>query len=1017
MIKLAIERPVGVLVGVVLVVLFGLLSLRGVPIQLTPDIEVPTLTVQTSWPGAAPIEVERELLVPQEEVLKGIQGLEKMTGEARQDRGTLTLELAVGTDLDEALVRVTNRLVQVPSYPDAADEPIVSTSDAAGPPLAVVLLRAKDGSAVSRYRTWFQNEGLPRLERIRGVANIDFFGGQDTEVHVSFDADALAARGIPIGTLAETIRAELADVSAGDITLGKRSFVVRTIAAPDELGELENVVVSTGPDGQPIRIGDVATVGEGLRKRSAYVFANDQEAIALLFRREAGSNVLEVTEQILAEIEAVQTEMLDPLGLELYVANDQSGYIYDALALVRSNLLLGGGLAILVLLFFLRNVRASAVVAIAIPVSIIGTMLGMSVLGRTINIVSLAGMAFAVGMVVDNAIVVMEAIDACRATSKNIAEAALSGAREVWGALVASTLTTVAVFIPIILWQDTVGELLRDVAVAVCCAVVISLVVSVLVIPSFAAQIVKDDGKATAEPSKTAQRIGRVAAWCAASLPRAAALSATVVLVTAGLAFWLTPPMEYLPTGNRNLLFGILVPPPGYSIDETIGMGERFQDEIASHVGVESDGVPSIGRSFFVARSGQAFMGASAEDPDQIGDLVGYYRGQQRGIPGVFGVASQASLFGRGVGSSRAVDVQLSGSDLSELVDAGGRLMGLLTAAMPDAQIRPIPSLDLGAPELQVRPRRADSARQGMSGAALGAAVDALVDGRIIGELGRDGEPNLRVVLTADDGGVQDPTQLLSAMVATPRGDVLPVGALADLVETVGPTTIQRIERRRAITLQVSPPDDLALESAMELIRDQVIPAGELPSTVQVTLAGTADDLTVAKAKFLQVLLLAVVISFLLMAALFEDFLAPLVILVTVPMAAAGGMMALRAVDIFLRPQPLDMMTAVGFILLIGVVVNNAILVVDGALTRLRDGLDLESAVQGAVRRRVRPIMMSALTSLAGLLPLVLLPGSGSELYRGVGAVVLGGLALATFLTLFVVPALFTVVWRISGRA
>jgi HAE1 family hydrophobic/amphiphilic exporter-1 len=203
----------------------------------------------------------------------------------------------------------------------------------------------------------------------------------------------------------------------------------------------------------------------------------------------------------------------------------------------------------------------------------------------------------------------------------------------------------------------------------------------------------------------------------------------------------------------------------------------------------------------------------------------------------------------------------------------------------------------------------------------------------------------------------------------------------------------------------------------MELIRDQVIPAGELPSTVQVTLAGTADDLTVAKAKFLQVLLLAVVISFLLMAALFEDFLAPLVILVTVPMAAAGGMMALRAVDIFLRPQPLDMMTAVGFILLIGVVVNNAILVVDGALTRLRDGLDLESAVQGAVRRRVRPIMMSALTSLAGLLPLVLLPGSGSELYRGVGAVVLGGLALATFLTLFVVPALFTVVWRVSGRA
>jgi len=383
----------------------------------------------------------------------------------------------------------------------------------------------------------------------------------------------------------------------------------------------------------------------------------------------------------------------------------------------------------------------------------------------------------------------------------------------------------------------------------------------------------------------------------------------------------------------------------------------------------------------------------------------------------VFGVASQASLFGRGVGSSRAVDVQLSGADLRQLVDSGGQLLGMLKEALPGAQIRPIPSLDLGAPELQVRPRRTDGARLGLSGASLGQSVDALVDGRIIGELGRDGQPNLNVVLTAADGGVQTPTELLASPVATPSGEVVPLSALADLSETVGPTTIQRIERRRAITLQVSPPDDMALETAMRRIREEVVPAAALPASVQVNLAGTADDLTVAKSKFAQVLLLAVVISFLLMAALFEDFLAPLVILVTVPMAAAGGMAALRTVDVLLRPQPLDMMTAVGFILLIGIVVNNAILVVDGALARLREGMALEPAVQAAVRRRVRPILMSALTSLAGLLPLVLMPGSGSELYRGVGAVVLGGLALATLLTLFVVPALFTVVWRVSGRA
>ncbi len=748
------------------------------------------------------------------------------------------------------------------------------------------------------------------------------------------------------------------------------------------------------------------------------MFSNDQEAIALLFRREAGSNVLAVTEEILAEVEAVNQEYLAPAGLTLAVVSDQSGYIYEALALVRSNLLLGGALAVGVLLLFLRNVRASGVVAVAIPVSIIGTALGMSLLGRTVNVVSLAGMAFAVGMVVDAAIVVMEAIDARRAETDDIAEAAYQGTQEVWGALVASTLTTVAVFLPIVMWQDEVGELLRDVAVAVSCAVSLSLAVSVLVIPSFATQLVT--GKAAGTSALVggfAFRVGRVAAWCSASLPRAMGLSGAVIGATIVLVAALTPPMEYLPTGNRNLLFGIMVPPPGSSVDEIVRIGTRFQEGISRHVHAEVDGVPSIERTFFVARPSIAFMGASADDPERIQDLVGVYRQRQRQVPGVFGVASQASLFGRGIGSSRAIDVELSGRSLEELVAVGGRMMGALKQALPDAQVRPIPSLDLGAPELQVRPRRVDDARAGLSGQALGEAVHAYVDGWIIGELGRDGEPNLRVVLTAEDGGVLSPDALAATPVPTPGGDVVPLGALADLVETRGPATIQRIERRRAITLQVSPPEAVALETAMAIIRDEVVPASEVPGSVRVTLAGTADDLTIAKGKFAQVLVLAVVISFLLMAALFEDFLAPLVILVTVPMSAAGGVLALRAVDLFLRPQPFDMMTAVGFVLLIGVVVNNAILVVDGALARLREGLPLADAVEGAVVRRVRPILMSTLTSLAGLLPLVLMPGSGSELYRGVGAVVLGGLALSTVLTMFVVPAVFTVAWRATGRA
>ncbi|MEO0605961.1 MAG: efflux RND transporter permease subunit, partial [Myxococcota bacterium] len=387
-IGLAIARPVGVLVGVLLVCLFGALTVLGIPIQLTPDIEVPSLTVETRWPGAAPAEIERELLVPQEDVLKSLEGLERMTSEARQDRGTITLELEVGADLEDALVRVTNKLSQVPGYPESADQPIVSTGNNTGPPLAVVLLKADDGSDVAGYRTWFEEEVLPALERIPGVAKIDFFGGRDTEVHVNVDLPGLAARQIPVSRVIDAVRAELTDASGGDITLGKRQYVVRTAVAPEELEELGAIVLGQGPDGQPIRLGDVATVEEGLRKRTAKVYGNDQEALALLFRREAGSNVLEVTEEILATVATIQEERLAPLGLTLSVVSDQSAYINGALGLVRQNLLLGGALAVGVLLVFLRSVRSSAVVAIAIPVCIIGTALGMSLLGRTVNVVS-----------------------------------------------------------------------------------------------------------------------------------------------------------------------------------------------------------------------------------------------------------------------------------------------------------------------------------------------------------------------------------------------------------------------------------------------------------------------------------------------------------------------------------------------------------------------------------------------------------------------------------------------------
>jgi hydrophobic/amphiphilic exporter-1 (mainly G- bacteria), HAE1 family len=317
-------------------------------------------------------------------------------------------------------------------------------------------------------------------------------------------------------------------------------------------------------------------------------------------------------------------------------------------------------------------------------------------------------------------------------------------------------------------------------------------------------------------------------------------------------------------------------------------------------------------------------------------------------------------------------------------------------------------------------PRRDETAALQMSAADLGRVVDALVDGTFIGEYGEEGRPKVDVMLRATDGAggsILNPTQLAMAPVATASGHVVPLSVLADIREEIGPTVIRRVERRRAITLEVSPHESMALEEGIQHIRGDILRTleqqGEIPEGVDVTLSGAASKLEEAASRFGWVLALAVLILFLMMAAVFEDFLAPTAVLVTVPLAAGGGILGLRLVDWLTGNQPLDLMTAVGFVILLGVVVNNAILVVDGSVARLREGWSLAEAVPEAVRRRVRPIFMTTATSLAGLLPMVVFSGYGSELYRGVGAIVLGGLTLGTLLTLYVVPAIFSLLWRV----
>ncbi len=992
-------------------------------------MSIPTLTVSTAWPGAAPTEVEAEILLEQEEALKGIDGLERMESTASSDQGRIRLEFSVETDIEEALVRVTNRLSQVSGYPEAAREPVVATSDSTGPPLAVIAVRSPTGDDPAPYRTWVDDTILPQLERIPGVSDVRLIGGRAREIHVDFDPVALAARGLTLADVARRTSGELRDVSGGDLTLGKRRYLVRTPISPSNPDELEQMVLGADAEGTPILLGDVADVRMGLRKATGLAFSDDRPSMVLLLSREAGTNVLEVTRDLRAAVDRLQRDYFAPEGLEIEVLSDQVDYIEGSLALVEQNLLLGACLAVVVLMLFLRSFGASAIISLSIPFCVFGTALGMSLLGRTVNVVSLAGVTFAVGMVLDNSIVALENIDTWRAKAKSADEAAFFGVKEVWGALLASTLTTAVVFVPIILWEGEVGQLLRDVAIAMCLAVGSSLVVSVLVIPSLSAKFL-----ATRDPSKERHgplaRLGqrfrasvrRHARWLSTGTLRPLTVTILAVVLSLGTAFALLPPLEYLPTGNRNLIFAIIVPPPGYSVDELKQIGAANQAEMTRHAGREVDGVPSIHRSFFVGGPDRIFAGAVASEPEGIEGILGYLRRLHGSIPGMIAFATQASLFGRDIGGGRAIELEIGGGDPATLTETGRALMGLTQEALPDAQVRPVPSLDSGAPEIHTVPRRDEAAALGMPAADVGLVVDALVDGAIVGELGREGQPRVDVVLRAargEDELVSTPAELASAPVATPAGRVVPLAQLADIIETIGPTSIQRIERRRAISLLIAPSEAIPLEVAIARVRKDVIQRAEdeglLPAGIDLKISGTAGKLEVAKEQFAGVLALAVLITFLLLSALFEDFLAPVAVMVTVPLAAAGGVAGLRLVDSFLSEQSLDLMTALGFLILIGVVVNNAILIVDGALARLREGEALDDAVPAAVESRVRPIFMSTLTSLAGLFPMVVFSGAGSELYRGVGAIVLGGLALSSVLTLYVVPSLFTLLWRLRS--
>ncbi|HDS00836.1 MAG TPA: efflux RND transporter permease subunit [candidate division Zixibacteria bacterium] len=1030
LIKSSIKYPVTVVVAVLIITISGFLALKQVPIQLTPEVQQPIITVSTTWVGASPEEIEREIIEEQEEYLKSVEGVEEMRSESQDGRGTITLEFPVGTDLTGAVVRVTNKLNEVPSYPQNAERPVVRSSGETEGAIAWFIVRALDSNLyIPHQERLIEDIVKPRLERVEGVASINIYGGLEQELHVVFDPDLLASSGITVDMLANALRAENRDISAGDFGEGKRKYVVRTTSRFESIEDVEETVVAV-QNGVPIRVRDVAEVSLDFEKPIAMVRNLGSPAIAFNAQRQVGANVLEVLDDLLKQVDILNREVMNPRGMNIVNAYNETTYINSAIDLVFSNIYLGGFLAILVLFIFLRSASAIAVIALSIPISIISTFLAMSLFGRTINVISLAGMAFAVGMVVDSSIVVLENIYRHMQMGKSKWQAAADGAREVWGALLASTVTTIAVFLPIMFVEEQAGQLFQDIAIAISSAIVISLLVSITVIPTLSSRALKVSSKLQGSDQHKSL-LGRFAARVAAFVDfinaRGARRLGTIIGIVVFAMFFtwlLLPDAEYLPNGNRNLVFAFMLPPPGYNIDEMVRAGQTIESQIKplwEAEGEEAEEMPGGGieNFFFVAFSGQAFFGMASRDHERASELVQVANKAIFSIPGSIGFASQTSLFGRGFAGTRSVRIDVTGPELGKVLQIAGQVFGQVGQILPGSNSRPIPGLDLGNPEVRVIPDRVRAADVNLTASQIGLAVNALVDGAIVSDYYHNGK-ELDLIIKGRENWTRHTQDISQLPLATNSGKLVTVGDVADVVMRQGPVQINHVERQRTVSIETVLPDEIPLEKAMVMLENDIIShlrsQGQVGGLYDINLSGTADDLSKLRAELTTDFHLAIILTYLLLSALFQSFTYPLVILLTVPLATFGGVLGLNVVQLFDSSQQFDILTMLGFVILVGTVINNSILIVYYALQLMREGWDARSAVKESVRVRVRPIFMSTGTSTLAMLPLIIMPGAGSELYRGLGSVVVGGLAVSTVTTLILTPLVFSYAIELTVR-
>ncbi len=1020
LLRFFLKNPVFASVIGIFILLFGCIALYKIPYQLLPQTTRPMISVYTAWSGASPYEIEREIIQKQEKYLKNLLGLVSMTSTSREGMAIINLEFSLDTDLDMAFINVSSKLEEIGGYRENVQKPIIKTTGEIIPVAVYLFAKSLDSvHHIDTYRNFIEDNVLHYYERIEGVGEAYLSGGTTKEIQIFLNAQQLAFNNIAIKEVIQAIYAQNINISAGSVDFNQRNYRIQAIGAYASLNEILNTVIKV-QNGKITRLKDIADVKKGYAKKTNYNIHNGDDVISIQIRPTANANILELTNRIWEATQNLNDSVLKKEGIYIDWGRDQRQFILDAIKQVKDNVFLGVILSVAVLMLFLRNLTSLVIISLVIPLSIIGTFILLYAFGRTLNVISLAGISFAISMVIDSAIVVLESI--IRNRRKNPAqpfEATFIGTKEVFGALFASSVTTIAIFIPILYLKDEAGQLFADIAIASSSAIILALIVCIFIIPSllllwlpkYQKPPTQISQKITTFGFKAQEWIMHIVGFCTKS---AMSRFLSVVLFlggSIGFSIYAFPKVDYMPKGEQNFIIAYISTPPGISLNEKHYISQLLYQEITplleqnGYVQQSIKDPPAI-RDFFMSVDNTIYFYLVASDDKKARELIPFAKNIINQIPNASGVVLQQEIFSGS--SSSSIDLNISGDDLDSITRAAREIFGLINEKLPYIGIRAVPALYANNQEVNLYPNSFALLQNKLDIESFGDILLVTLGGKKIGQVRIGDEYSDLVLKSARNRGDYAPEDFLYSQIYTPNGKVIPLVSLVDVRNEVGISTIRHFEQKRSALLILNPNGNAPLEEVIEIIQENILkPVIENFDDLSITLNGNADKLSKLRADLSWGFVLAIVVTYLILCALYGSYFYPFFIILTIPLATAGGIMGLFGVNALIAPQNLDVITMLGFIILVGSVVNNAILIVYQARINFNSyKMSWRESVLDSTRTRLSPIYMSMATSVLALLPLVIFSGAGGEIYRGLGAVLIGGLTFSTIITVFIIPSL-----------